>query len=74
MICKAVHPLPPSSYAGLRKWFSLVTIPSQMQRQIITLAAASFLACSFIERVSRAMFPAPLPPEKGGLRKTATAA
>ncbi|KAK2079975.1 hypothetical protein QBZ16_002370 [Prototheca wickerhamii] len=59
---------------GLRKWFSLVTIPSQMQRQIITLAAASFLACSFIERVSRAMFPAPLPPEKGGLRKTATAA
>lgn len=60
----------PAVVIGLRTWFSLVAIPGEMQRQLIGLAASAYLVCSFIERASRALFPAPLAPEKGGLKSS----
>lgn len=57
----------PSSTAGLASWFSLVPIPGDMQLQMLLLAGGAFAAATAIERGARAAFPAPLPPEKGGL-------
>lgn len=38
-----------------------------MQLQMLLLAGGAFAAATAIERGARAAFPAPLPPEKGGL-------
>lgn len=53
---------------GIRTWFSLVPIPAGMQYKLLGLGALAFAATSLIERAARAAFPAPLPPDKGGLR------
>jgi cation-transporting ATPase 13A1 len=54
---------------GLTGWFSLVEMPRNMKYQMLGLAWWSFVACTFIERAARAMFPAETPPEKGGYNR-----
>ncbi len=68
---------PPSTppmhmHAGLRTWFSLVAIPAEMQGQLLVLGGLAYLAAGTIERMARALFPAPLVPEKGGLHRSRT--
>jgi manganese-transporting P-type ATPase len=53
---------------GLTARFSLVSLPYVMKVQMLGLAWVTYKACSIIERGARAAFPAPLPPEKGGLK------
>ena len=53
---------------GLCGWFSLVSMPSIMKYKMLGLAWLAFLVCTFIEQVARAVFPASLPPEKGGIK------
>ncbi|KAL6770987.1 hypothetical protein ACKKBF_B33495 [Auxenochlorella protothecoides x Auxenochlorella symbiontica] len=57
---------------GLRTWFSLVAIPAEMQGQLLVLGGLAYLAAGTIERMARALFPAPLVPEKGGLHRSRT--
>lgn len=54
---------------GLCGWFSLVAMPSQMKYKMVGLAWGAFVVCTFIERLARTLFPAALPPEKGGLNR-----
>lgn len=54
---------------GLCGWFSLVSMPSTMKYKMVGLAWSAFVVCTFIERLARTMFPAALPPEKGGLNR-----
>ncbi|KAL4533061.1 hypothetical protein Ndes2526A_g08515 [Nannochloris sp. 'desiccata'] len=51
---------------GLTGWFSLVKMPGNMKYQMLALAWLAFVACTFIERLARTVFPAQTPPEKGG--------
>jgi cation-transporting ATPase 13A1 len=54
---------------GLTGWFSLVEMPGNMRYQMLGLAWLAFVACTFIERLARTLFPAETPPEKGGYKK-----
>ena len=54
---------------GLCGWFSLVSMPSELKYKMVGLAWISFVVCMFIERAARELFPAALPPEKGGIAK-----
>jgi manganese-transporting P-type ATPase len=57
---------------GLTGWFSLVEMPGNMKYQMLALAWLAFVACTFIERVARTLFPAETPPEKGGYNRRTT--
>lgn len=52
---------------GLTGWFSLVALSSQMKVNMLALAWAVYKFCSLVEYSARVLFPAELPPEKGGM-------
>lgn len=54
---------------GLTSWFSLVSIPFNLRYRMLVLTALSYFAGYAIEQLARVLFPASLPPEKGGIKQ-----
>lgn len=52
---------------GLSSWFSLVSIPRQLQGQMLGFALLAGFGGLCVEKFARAAFPAPIPPVKGGI-------
>ncbi|GLC43701.1 hypothetical protein PLESTB_000409700 [Pleodorina starrii] len=50
---------------GLNSSFGMVTIPQHIKVQLVGLSFGAFLLTWHLERILRALFPAPVPPTKG---------